>query len=244
MRKVHRIDLSTETARNLQLLQNEADELRKAGTLQPDDHWKGNRRSQSILAALAALRQMVGSRERCIYCVDSVASDIEHFRPKTPFPERMYVWTNLLIACTQCGRFKGSQFPLTEDGLPLLIDPTSEDPWEFLDYDPETGNINARFVLGAAEYSAKGTKTVEILRLDRREYLSSGYRKTHRRLAKLVSAWVASGIPEDCIGQLTEADDHGLLGWCFNGSGQNDPPFRDLRERHPDAWAECQRNFS
>jgi hypothetical protein len=179
-----------------------------------------------------------------MYCVDSAATDIEHFWPKAHFPERMYVWTNLLIACTQCGRLKGSRFPLSPDGAPLLVDPASEEPWAFLDYDPETGNISAKFLLDGMEYSAKGTNTVEVLQLDRREYLSSGYRKTHRRLAALVSAWVTGDIPADYIDQLLEADEHGLLGWCFVGSGQNDSPFRDLREGRVEVWAECQRTFS
>jgi uncharacterized protein (TIGR02646 family) len=177
-----------------------------------------------------------------MYCVDSEGSDIEHFWPKSLYPDRMYAWGNLLIACTKCGRFKGKQFPRADDGMPLLIDPSAEDPWEFLDFNPETGNLDARFVFSAEAYSAKGETTVTVLHLNSREGVSSGFRKTYRRLCELVTEWCDQQLPENYLERLRERDDHGLLGWFLHGSGQNEPVFSRFREQYSNAWAVCQQS--
>jgi uncharacterized protein (TIGR02646 family) len=190
---------------------------------------------------LATLKNMMGERERCMYCLDSHGTDIEHFWPKTPYPERMFLWPNLLLCCTECGRLKGSRFPLAE-GQPLLIDPTAEEPWQYLDFDPATGNIVARFELNTNDWSPKGLTTVEVFHLDRREALAIGYQRTYRRLSDIVERFLAEGTPaaDDFFVSLSAADDHGLLGWCFKGTGKNIRPFSDLREQQPDVWNMCQ----
>ena len=152
----------------------------------------------------------------------------------------MFVWPNLLLCCAECGRFKSEKFPLSNND-PVLIDPTTDDPWLHLDFDPQTGNIVARYSAERNAYSEKGNKTVEVLHLDRREALAAGYQKTFRRLAGIVREFL--GQPnfraDDLIRQLRDADDHGILGWCFCGSGQNEPPFRDLCLQHPAEWEVC-----
>ena len=156
----------------------------------------------------------------------------------------MFEWPNLLLSCTECGRFKGNRFPV-ENGLPKLVDPTAEDPWQFLDFDSATGVIVARYDLAAGAESAKGAETVSILQLDRREALNDGYLKTWRRLAAAVQAALNQGPPEaeSLVASLTEADDHGLLGWCFTGTGQSVVPFATLRAGYADVWASCAQAF-
>jgi uncharacterized protein (TIGR02646 family) len=188
---------------------------------------------------------MMGKRERCMYCLDSHGSDIEHFRPKATFPKRMFRWRNLLLCCTECGRFKGIQFPL-QGKRPLLIDPSKEEPWRYLDFDPDTGNVIARFDLQAGTYSPKGEKTEEILQLDRREALAAGYQKTYRRLCKKVQRFLDEPnlSADKLIAELQEADDHGLLGWCFFGTGQDETPFKDFEQQHPLLWQYCASELS
>jgi uncharacterized protein (TIGR02646 family) len=188
----------------------------------------------------SVLREMMGQRARCMYCLDSHGSDIEHFWPKTPFSERLFKWPNLLLCCGECNGFKGSQFPL-QGGQPLLIDPTDEDPWRHLDFDPDTGNLAARFDPQASAYSVKGERTVEVLKLDRREALAAGHLKTWNRLVRIVREHMANPAPDGAAlaMALIDADEHGLLGWCFDGAGHNESPFRELRERTPQVWVEC-----
>jgi hypothetical protein len=80
-----------------------------------------------------------------------------------------------------------------------------------------------------------------MLQLDRREALAAGYRKTFMRLSALVEQSLATGTPTaaDLMTALREIDGHGLLDWCFLGSGQTVTPFSSLRKNHPQTWVEC-----
>lgn len=117
MRRVIRTPLDAAVENDLNRRQAEADQKRLAGTLQPTNEWKAARQSQPLFSVLARLKTMMGERERCMYCLDSHGSDIEHFWPKTPYPGKMFCWPNLLLCCTECGRFKGEKFPLDNDEL-------------------------------------------------------------------------------------------------------------------------------
>lgn len=242
MRRLYRPVLSSGLQNQLDRKQDEVIHKLAKGTLNIESVWRSARQTKPLLAVLKALRKMTGQRERCVYCVDSHATDIEHFWPKAAYPSRMFVWPNLLLSCTECGRFKLDRFPLAE-GKPLLVDPTREDPWRHLDFDPDTGNMTARFDSEANNWSARGSKTVEILQLDRREALAAGYSRTFRRLASLVDRHLTAGDPAEgsLADALRESDDHGLLGWCLFAAGQDVPPFRELRTRRPKTWAACQR---
>jgi uncharacterized protein (TIGR02646 family) len=240
MRCVRRLNLDRVVQADLDSKRADADRRLREGVLDVAAEWKHARQTPSLKAVLATLQRMMGERQRCVYCLDSHGTDIDHFWPKQTFPNRMFVWPNLLLSCAECGRFKGDSFPLSK-GQPLLIDPTAEDPWLHLDFDPLTGNIVARFNPDRGNYSEKGTKTVEVLHLDRREALAAGHQKTLRQLSRVVREALSQPSPsvDPLIVSLREADDHGLLNWCFLGTGQNEPPFRDLRERHAPIWAQC-----
>jgi uncharacterized protein (TIGR02646 family) len=184
---------------------------------------------------------MAGERERCMYCGDSHGTDIEHFWPKAPYPENMFRWPNMLLCCSECDRFKGGQFPLDTNGLPLMVDPSSDNPWDFIDFNPDTCTFVARFDLASNAPFARGVKTIEVLQLDRREALEAGYRKTHRRIlavAEQAIEQMSLSAIEYCD-QFRDADDHGFMGWYFLGTGARLPTFTRLRAKHPDLWAAC-----
>jgi uncharacterized protein (TIGR02646 family) len=245
MRRITRIALPAPTQKALDRRQDKADGKRAAGTLNVEAEWKSARKTKPLKSALCTLKIMAGHRERCMYCGDSHGNDIEHVWPKTPHPDRMFRWSNLLLCCTECGRFKGDDFPL-ENGLPLLVDPTVDDPWQFLDFDPVTGNIVARFDLAANDWTAKGTKTVEALHLNCREALAASYQRTHRRLKSLVETALQQPAPDAgaLADALREADDHGLLGWYFTGTGASVEPFAGLFQNHPAVWHSCVRSLT
>lgn len=240
MRRVRRLPLDQDIQADLDARQAAANQSQDAGTLNVENEWRNARQTNALKAVLGTLHRMMGDRQRCMYCLDSHGTDIEHFWPKKPFPLHMFVWPNLLLCCTECGRFKGDKFPLSDE-QPLLIDPTAEDPWLHLDFDPMTGNIVAKFSLDLNDYSTKGVKTVEVLRLDQREALAAGCQRTFRRLARLVEEALNQPAVSaaDLATSLCEADEHGLLGWCFRGSGQRLFPFSDLRAKHPAEWDAC-----
>ena len=206
--------------------------------------WAKARKTDAAKDVRKVLRQMMGPRERCMYCVDSHGCDIEHFWPKSRYPNRAFQWTNLLLCCTECGRFKGDIFPILNE-KPMLIDPTVEDPWLDLDFDPDTGNVVARFDVQANDWSARGAKTVEVLQLDRREALEVVYKATFKRLSGVVQAQLSSSAIEaiQLRAELSDADDHGLLRWCFGSTGKTVAPFSSLYQKYPGIWAECELAF-
>ncbi len=203
--------------------------------------WKTARQTQRMRTVLGVLQKMAGARERCMYCVDSHGSDIEHFWPKSAYPTRAFVWSNMLLCCAECGRFKGDRFPLSQSGQPSLVDPGAEDPWDHLDFDPDTGNLTARYDIASGTPSAQGECTVQVLQLDRREAMAEGYRRTYLRLAACVRhALLADAIDaENLTATLLQADDHGLMAWCFGPVSARLQPFEELSRKAPDVWAAC-----
>ena len=245
MRRVERVSLPLATQAALRRRQDAVDSKRVAGDLNVNREWKAARKSKPLKTVVHVLRVMAGRRQRCLYCCDSHATDIEHFWPKSGYVEKMFHWPNLLLCCTECGRLKGDRLPLS-GGVPMLIDPTAENPWHYRDFEPRLGLIVARYDPAAGGEYAKGVATVQLLQLDRREAMNDGYLKSWRRVVdKLETA--LRNPPLDAsklISLLVEVDDHGLLGWCFAGGGQDTEPFATLRVRHPDVWAACATFFS
>lgn len=243
MRRVKRTALSSMAAAYLRKREIRANAEAAADKLNIETTWKAARQTKAMASVLATLQTMMGERQRCMYCLDSHGCDIEHFLPKTPYPQHMFRWRNLLLCCTECGRIKGDRFPMSGK-RPLLVNPCKEEPWRHLDFDPQTGNITARYIAKAHAYSAKGEATVQALDLDRREAMAAGYRKTWRRLAAKLSEFLEQPSEiNELIAALHDADDHGLVGWVFKGSGQTEALAQRLHADHPQAWAACYSAF-
>ena len=101
-----------------------------------------------------------------MYCEDSAATDIEHFWPKSQYPDRAFSWDNYLLACSGCNsNEKREQFPLDAAGQPLLIDPTVEDPRDHLTLSVRTGKYQPR--RRDSQESPKGKWSIKVFGLDR-----------------------------------------------------------------------------
>jgi uncharacterized protein (TIGR02646 family) len=119
--------------------------------------------------------------KKCCYCESYVThltpGTIDHYRPKARYYWLAYNWENLLFSCPTCNQYyKRDQFPLLDetqrafshhDSLhieePLLIDPSKEDPSEFISFRDE--------VAFAMEDNLRGRTTIEILGLNKRNDL-------------------------------------------------------------------------
>lgn len=241
MRHVVRQPLAPNDAIALAKRQRAVDAERANGDLDVQQRWKIARRTNLLRRVLQTLARMAGPAERCMYCLDSHGTDIEHWRPKARFPERMFVWENLLLCCAECGRWKGDEFPTTVDGQILLIDPTTADPWSHLDFDPLTGMLAPRFDPVTELFDPRGEATIALLRYAERDAMHEQYRRTWRRLCRVVDSALArtDAVGTALLRELTDEDDHGLLPWCFSSRGATESPFRELQQRHPRAFAEC-----
>jgi uncharacterized protein (TIGR02646 family) len=113
-------------------------------TLQQIRNTQNKYRHRQIKDALVAM-----FHGKCAYCESKITvvtyGAIEHFFPKSQYPDLTFEWTNLLLSCDRCNDagHKGTQFPLDDNGNPLLIDPTDgvTDPNKHLEFswDAETG---------------------------------------------------------------------------------------------------------
>jgi hypothetical protein len=75
------------------------------------------------------LARMAPGVQRCMYCGDSLGTDIDHFEPIREAPAGAFVWVNHLLACSYCNsNAKRDLFPRDAGGGPLLLDPTRDDP--------------------------------------------------------------------------------------------------------------------
>lgn len=165
------------------------------------------------------LAAMCHGPRRCGYCEDSAADEVEHIRPKALYPELCFEWKNYLYACGPCNGPKNNQFavfsrqtgavvevtrkrgqPLVppEPGDPVLIDPRSEDPLQYLELD-----LIDTFIFlpladpGSAEHR-RAEYTMDVLRLNDRDYLvvarKAAY-ETYRRLLRDYVSNKRSGSP-------------------------------------------------
>lgn len=133
--------------------------------------------------------------KKCCYCERERdakrEADIEHFRPRVEVhgepPGSLgywwlaYSWSNLLFSCKGCNQgYKKTHFPLLDGGVrakvpsdslkdeePVLINPSQEDPEDFLDYTWEPSAIPLAKPIGR-DSDLRGKRTIEILGLDRR----------------------------------------------------------------------------
>ncbi len=97
---------------------------------------------------------------KCAFCESKMAHvsrpHIEHYSPKSKFPELMFKWQNWLLSCGRCNETKWAHFPIC-DGQPCLLDPASEDPGEHIDF--LRAQILAR--------TLRGQETINLLGLNR-----------------------------------------------------------------------------
>ncbi len=63
--------------------------------------------------------------KKCCYCEDSqIKGEVEHFLPKSKFPELANDWTNLLWSCHDCNNKKGDNYNANSP----ILNPTDENP--------------------------------------------------------------------------------------------------------------------
>ena len=119
MRRLVRTSLSQATLDKLSDLTGEVvnspDPKTKAGT-----RWKSKPKGVFDEVRMA-LERMAHGRARCMYCEESLGTDIDHFWPKATYPARTFSWPNYLLACSHCNsNLKRNEFPLDGAGQPLL----------------------------------------------------------------------------------------------------------------------------
>ena len=118
---------------------------------------KHNRLSNPVFRVVKQkLKEMCSGAQRCNYCEDSAGDEVEHIKPKSLYPETVFVWDNYLLSCGQCNRGKSNRFSVickgqfvdvtprpestrqrSPTGLSVIINPRQEDPLAFFELEIE-----------------------------------------------------------------------------------------------------------
>lgn len=169
----------------------------KAKNLFSSKNKKGNKTFDAIKVKLTA---MCSGAERCVYCEDSKADEVEHVFPKDLYPGKCFDWNNYVYACGTCNGPKNNKFAVFRSdngafqlvnkkvndellepvpGEAALINPRNDDPMDYCILDIKE---TFKFVILAKEGTKEHQKAFytynEVLRLnEQREYLRQA-RKT------------------------------------------------------------------
>jgi uncharacterized protein (TIGR02646 family) len=156
MRQISRIALDKVSEGALRLLR---EKVRKAKNRSAEASRLWDNKNGALFGAIRkVLETMASGRSRCMYCEDSLGTDIEHFFPKTRYPSKTFSWKNYLLACSHCNsNLKRQQFPLLRRE-PLLLDPSSDDPRSHLAFLPSSGEF--------ASLGVKGQPSIDVFALN------------------------------------------------------------------------------
>ncbi len=207
-----------------------------------------NRKTNATFAAVRAkLAEMCGGTRRCMYCEDSVADEVEHFRPKDLYPDVVFAWRNYLYACGPCNGGKNNRFSVVEagtgelvdvtrrrgarvtpprEGAAALIDPRRENPLDFIILDlQDTFEFTPLADAGTVEFR-RADYTIEVLRLNERDYVREARKNAmvsyEARLARYVELRNGDALEHDVV-QVKR---------CIQ------------RSPHPTVWAEMKRQHA
>lgn len=189
---IENIDLPREINKYLKELQAEVLKKRtfKDQKKKADKLWKNRTNNKDFKEVRSTLKKMGPIGGCCLYCESNTGNQIEHFRPKSRFPECAFEWENFLPACGECNLGKGSKFQVymnetnewydvPKTGIPsdmrfkmsALLNPRHEDPMEFLGLElGGTFLYYSRYPKGTTEYE-RANYTVDTLGLNKNEIL-------------------------------------------------------------------------
>jgi uncharacterized protein (TIGR02646 family) len=204
-----------------------------------------NRRDNHVFSSVReCLDQMCRGPRRCMYCEDSLADEVEHFRPKDLYPEFVFAWENYLYACGPCNGPKNNQFAIfstatgapvelrrlrgepiqePEPGDPLLIDPRHEDPLTLLRLDLRDTFLFQEVHPDGTNEHTRARYTIQVLHLNDREYL---------RVAREIAYMECYGILHLYVSEKGARRPQVIL----------DRKIAAIRRKaHPTVWAEMKR---
>jgi hypothetical protein len=139
-----------------------ATKTEKERITEADRKYTNARTTQWFMPVLDALQMMTGEGQRCMCCSSGEAAQVEHYRPKSKYPEQALSWTNLLWICGVCNLAKGDDFD--ENCLP--INPAEENAWNYFFID-EYGNFCAKWAQETDSLHPRAVETIQLYGLDR-----------------------------------------------------------------------------
>jgi uncharacterized protein (TIGR02646 family) len=142
---------------------------------------------------------------KCAFCEAYIShvdyGDIEHFCPKSKFPELAVAWDNLLLACKRCNgaEQKGDQWPSPAEGGPL-VNPVTEPPEDFFEFEFDEQTL----VTVVKPKSPRGATSERIYGLNRANLLKSRNNFV-RKLVAIAEDYHRNPKAKEIIDEATES---------------------------------------
>lgn len=119
-------------------------------------NWEELSRTVAKKETISMLEEMY--KGCCCYCESKIKStsypEIEHFKPKSQYPELCFDYSNLHYSCKRCNLAKGSYY---DDNI---ISPSDENPEEYIEYIGE--------LAVSIDNNKRGTTMIDVLKLNER----------------------------------------------------------------------------
>ncbi len=200
-----------------------------------------------------------------MYCEDSVADEVEHFKPKDFYPELVFSWDNYLYACGPCNGGKNNQFPLIslqsglmihlvrrkeeavvppEAGIAAIMHLRHEDPLAYLKLD-----LQDTFFFSESNPDAgsldhlRARQVIEILGLNSRDYLPRARAEAFDSYCARLEQYISrrnGGRAQAVLDRLKRSlkrMGHPTVWQEMKRQHQQIPQLRDLFDEAPEALA-------
>lgn len=146
----------------------------KRGPKPNDSHWRKFHENLRVVFFIL-----------CAYCEELCKGEVDHFRPKSRFPELVYEWSNWLFACHDCNHLKGGDWP--RGGY---IDPCAESraehPENHFDFDLLSGEILPKNGISKSRRQ-KAFRTIEDIDLNAYHHLKKRLQRI-RLISEIIDA--------------------------------------------------------
>lgn len=195
------------------------------------------RKAKWFESVVKELGELAGPGERCMFCSGSEASDVEHYKPKSVFPQLAMTWENYLWSCTPCNRGKLDRFPPDTGPGGRLINPLDENVWDFFFID-DFGLLTPRYDRQANTLNPRAVTTRDMLSLNRdalqisrKQRIENLKRDVYNCLKlmnlKKLTKKAASEQVEIWKAESWQPD---VADFYLNGPGRKSSPFREFFE--------------
>lgn len=107
----------------------------------------------------------------CGYCEEKCKGEVDHFRPKSRFPERVYQWSNWIFSCHDCNHAKLDKW-FAMGYVDPCAETRAEHPENYFEFDVTTGEILPRQGL-TARREEKSWRMIDDLHLNAHHHLKA-----------------------------------------------------------------------
>jgi uncharacterized protein (TIGR02646 family) len=217
MIRLHDVDLPDNVNRQLRVWQRDVSAVknyeRRIEKAQTDWKKKNKKNNPTFAVVRAKLAEMCAGPQRCGYCEDSAADEVDHIRPKSFYPDIVFDWENFLYSCGICNKRKLAKTAVVDrskreierlerttgepparppKGPSAFINPRQEDPTRFLYLD-----LSATFAIVPREGLSRLDRqraeyTLELLGFEKRAYLRDARQSAYEAFEALLKNYIAA----------------------------------------------------